>query len=188
MKISIIQSSVRIGRNGPRAAKFVEKQLKDKKWELTMIDPAEYELPILKERHKYLADPSESIKELHRIFTGADGFILVTCEYNHGISAALKNILDHFYFEFYYKACGIVSYSTGGFGGIRSVEMLRSICSTMGMPPIPLSVAISKITHTLTEDGETEDEMLLKSFHKFSSQFEWYLNAYKAQREKGTPS
>jgi NAD(P)H-dependent FMN reductase len=187
MNISIIQSSVRIGRNGPRAAKFVENQLKEKNWNLTMIDPVEYELPILKERHKYLEDPSESIKKLHHIFTESDGFILAACEYNHGISSALKNMLDHFYFEFYYKACGIVSYSTGGFGGIRSADMLRLICSTMGMPPIPHSVAISKIKETLTEDGETKDELLLKSFKKFTVQFEWYLNAYKSQREKGLP-
>ncbi|MGI8893244.1 MAG: NADPH-dependent FMN reductase, partial [Bacteroidia bacterium] len=161
--------------------------LKDKDRQLTMIDPAEYELPILKERHKYLEDPSESIEKLHQIFTDSDGFILVACEYNHGISSALKNILDHFYFEFYFKACGIVSYSTGGFGGIRSADMLRLICSTMGMPPIPHSVAISNIKTTLTEEGETKDENLLKSFKKFTGQFEWYLNAYKTQREKGVP-
>ena len=55
----------------------------------------------------------------------ADGFVFVTPEYNHSVSAALKNAIDYLAKEWANKPAGFVSY--GGNGGSRAVEHLRPI-------------------------------------------------------------
>lgn len=55
------------------------------------------------------------MEKLHQILESADGFIIVTGEYNHSIPPALKNLSDHFQTEYYFKPSGIVSYSAGAF-------------------------------------------------------------------------
>ena len=57
----------------------------------------------------------------------ADGYMAVTPEYNHSISAAMKNTLDYFLEEYYFKPSSIVSYSPGAFGGINAAQHLRNI-------------------------------------------------------------
>ena len=54
-----------------------------------------------------------------------DGFVFVTAEYNHGISAVLKNALDYAYPEWNKKAAGFVGY--GSVGGARAIEQLRLV-------------------------------------------------------------
>jgi NAD(P)H-dependent FMN reductase len=54
------------------------------------------------------------------ILKAADGFVIVSAEYNHSIPAALKNILDYFQSEYLYKPSAIVTYSAGPFGGVRA--------------------------------------------------------------------
>ena len=55
----------------------------------------------------------------------ADGYMPITPEYNHITSAALKNTLDYFLEEYYFKPSAIVSYSVGGFGGVNAVHILK---------------------------------------------------------------
>lgn len=64
----------------------------------------------------------------------ADGYIIVTGEYNHGYPAVLKNALDYVYKEWNNKAVGFVSY--GSAGGARSVEQLRQVAVELRMVPI----------------------------------------------------
>jgi hypothetical protein len=47
----------------------------------------------------------------------------VTPEYNHSTSAAMKNTLDYFLEEYYFKP-SIVSYSPGLFGGINAAQQI----------------------------------------------------------------
>lgn len=55
--------------------------------------------------------------------------MFVTAEYNHSITAALKNALDSARVEWYNKAAGIVSY--GSSGGARAAEHLRGILAEL---------------------------------------------------------
>ncbi|MEU3075936.1 NAD(P)H-dependent oxidoreductase [Streptomyces laurentii] len=55
----------------------------------------------------------------------ADGFVLLTPEYNHSYPAALKNAIDWHLTEWAYKPVAFVGY--GGSGGIRAVAPLRTV-------------------------------------------------------------
>ena len=101
----------------------------------------------------------------------------VTPEYNHSTSAAMKNTLDYFLEEYYFKPSAIVSYSPGGFGGINAAQQMRLIFAELGAPSIPSSFPISRV-------HEVFDERVIR----FLDEFEWYIEALKNQREpKGTP-
>jgi len=70
----------------------------------------------------------------------ADGFIVITNEFNHGYSAALKNVLDHYFIELSHKPIAFLGY--GNVGGARAIEQLRQVVIELDMVPIKYSVNI----------------------------------------------
>jgi NADPH-dependent FMN reductase len=52
LKIPVIYGSVRSGRQGIKAARFVERQLRGRGHEVTLVDPAELQLPLLERMFK----------------------------------------------------------------------------------------------------------------------------------------
>ena len=184
MKITVIISSVRENRQADRVCKKFTELVGDR-FSYTLIDPIEYNLPLLNKRYFEMKEPELKFKQLHDIFNETDGFIIITAEYNHGIPPALKNMLDHFGSEFKFKSCGIISYSDGPIGGARSTEQLRLVCSTLGMPPIPVSPAWGLANKADSPEGESFLKNFEKTFKVFTEQFEWYTKAYMAQRKKG---
>ena len=187
MKVLIILGSVREQRQGHKAALCIEKYAIQKGWETTVIDPMDYNLPLLDKRYSEMKDPSSQLIQLHEHIEKADGYILVTAEYNHGVPPALKNLLDHFYKEYFYKPSGIISYSAGSFGGIRAAEQLRLICAELGMPAIRNSLPIPSIQKSLNEDGTPTDPAFDKRIESFLKELDWYMNALKSQRALGLP-
>jgi NAD(P)H-dependent FMN reductase len=72
-------------------------------------------------------------------------------EYNYGFNAALKNAIDYLYFEWQYKPVGFVSYGNTS-AGLRAVQMIKQVVTTLKMMPIPESVAIHYVGQCI-EDG-----------------------------------
>ena len=123
----------------------------------------------------------------HKIIKEAEGYITITPEYNHSISSAMKNTLDYFLEEYFFKPSGIVSYSVGPFGGILAGNHLRQILAEMGAPAIPSQFPISKVQDVFGTNGELLDKNYERRIKKFFDEFEWYLRAFSEQRKKGTP-
>jgi NAD(P)H-dependent FMN reductase len=73
-----------------------------------------------------------------------DGFIFIVSEYNHSISAALKNALDYARDAWNNKAAGIVSY--GSVGGARAAEQLRGILGELSVADVRIHPALSLFT------------------------------------------
>jgi NAD(P)H-dependent FMN reductase len=80
-----------------------------------------------------------------------DGYVLVTPEYNHSTSGALKNAIDFRYAEWNNKAAAFVSY--GSAGGTRAVEHLRLIIAELQVATVRAQVALS--LHTDFENFST---------------------------------
>ncbi len=151
------------------------------------IDALELNLPLLDKMYKEIIDPPENLKKLRNQIVEADGYMPITPEYNHSTSAALKNTLDYFLEEYYFKPSAIVSYSVGGFGGVNAVQHLRLIFAELGAPSIPSSFSISKVQDVFDNDGKLRDQLYEKRVLRFIEEFEWYIEAFKNQRVKGTP-
>jgi NAD(P)H-dependent FMN reductase len=91
------------GRQGINVARWIEKKLKDRNYVVFFINPLELDLPLLDSMYKEITNPSERIIDLRNKINEAEGYIPVTPEYNHSTSSALKNTLDYFLEEYYFK-------------------------------------------------------------------------------------
>ena len=111
----------------------------------------------------------------------------ITPEYNHSVSSALKNTLDYFLEEYFFKPSAIVSYSVGSFGGVVSGNHLRQIMAELGAPAIPSQFPISKVHDTFDDGGCLLDDNYERRFLRFVKEFEWYVEAMAKQRKTGTP-
>ncbi|MCE1187700.1 MAG: NAD(P)H-dependent oxidoreductase [Ignavibacteria bacterium] len=187
MKIAILCGTVRTKREGNHVAKFMLNQLNGRGIEAKIIDPADFQLPLLDVVFSQMENPEDKFVAIHNILSDADGFIIVTAEYNHSIPPALKNLLDHYRIEYFFKPSGIVSYSSGPFGGIRAAEHMKQICSELKTPAIPSSFPISHVHESIGANGEALDENYNRRCASFLNEFVWYVEALSAQRAKGTP-
>lgn len=181
--------SVRTGRQGIMAARYLEKKLKERNYSVHFIDPLEYDLPLLDKMYKEYepGKAPENMEKLAGILKKSDGFLIVTGEYNHSIPPALKNLLDHFQAEYFFKPSAIASYSAGSFGGVRSAVHLRVIVGELGMPAISSMLPFPVIGNLFDENLVPQNRFTEPSSQKFLDEFEWYIEAFKARRQKGTP-
>jgi len=113
------------------------------------------------------------MKKLSEIFSSSDAFVIVSAEYNHGVPPALKNILDYFMKEFFFKPSAVVTYSIGPFGGVRVMVQWRAILSELGMPSIPSILPIPVIQNVFDEEGNPKDEKYHERTKKFFDEFDW---------------
>ncbi len=137
--------------------------------------------------YKELESPPENLQKLYKIISEADGYIPVTPEYNHSISAAMKNTLDYFLDEYFFKPSAIVSYSVGPFGGVLAGNHLRQVMAEMGSPAIPSQLPISRVQDVFGDNGQLKDSNYERRAARFLDEFEWYVKAFSEQRKKGTP-
>ncbi len=186
LNTAVIYGSARRDRQGIKAARFVVRKLKERDHEVTLIDSAEHELPLLDLMYKEYKDGKapaamETVAEALRT---ADGFVIVSAEYNHSIPAALKNLLDHYQSEYLYKPSAIVTYSAGPFGGVRALVNLRAILAELGTPSIPSAFPVSQVGGAFDADGNPLDQAYEKRIVRFLDEFEWYANALKNGRSQ----
>jgi len=121
-----------------------------------------------------------------QILAAADGFVIVSAEYNHSVPAALKNLLDHYQSEYLYKPSAIVTYSAGPFGGVRALINLRAILAELGTPSIPSAFPVSQVQNAFDDDGVPLERAYDDRVVKFLDEFEWYANAMKCARDRET--
>ncbi|UIJ72786.1 NADPH-dependent FMN reductase [Aurantimonas sp. HBX-1] len=188
--VPVILGSVRSERQGIKAAHFIIAKLRERGHEPVLVDPMELDLPLLDKMYKEYprSEAPEKLERLADLYRRADGFMIVSAEYNQSMPAALKNTLDYFLEEYFYRPSSIVCYSAGRFGGVRAAIALRPVLAEMGMSSLPSVLAIPSIGKSLQEDGTSNEPWIDKSAVKFLDEFEWYATALKAKREAdGTP-
>ena len=186
LNTAVIYGSARRSRQGIKAARFVIQKLQQRDHAVTLVDSQEHQLPFLDLMYKeYEAGKApEAMKTVGEILKTADGFVVVSAEYNHSIPAALKNLLDHFQSEYLYKPSAIVTYSAGPFGGVRALVNLRAILAELGTPSIPSAFPVSQIRDAFDDDGYPLDRAYDERIVKFLDEFEWYSIAMKQAREQ----
>lgn len=190
LDIAVIYGSARRDRQGIKAARFIVRKLEERDHAVSLIDSEEYDLPLLDLMYKEY-EPGQAPNAMQAIadtLSAADGFVVVSGEYNHSVPAALKNLLDHFQREYLYKPSGIVTYSAGPFGGVRALVNLRAVLGELGTSSIPSAFPISQIQSAFDDEGHAVDEKYDKRVGRFLDEFEWYANALRRARNEDSPS
>ncbi len=139
VRIAVIIGSTRPGRFGDKPASWIADRLAARDdLEVTVVDLRDHPLPFYEEpTPPARAGRTYRTPEVARWATTideADGYVIVTAEYNHGYPAALKNALDHAFVEWQHKPVAFVGY--GNVGGARAIEQLRMVAVELEMAPL----------------------------------------------------
>ena len=195
MVVAVLQGSVRSERLGDRVAKWVASELETRGHEAVIVDAAELKLPLLIKMWKELKDDHgaehaglrEKLRSIADLYERADGFAIVSAEYNHSAPPALVNLIDYFLEQNFYRPSAIVCYSAYQFGGVRAAMNLRALLAEVGMPTIPSLQPVALAGDALSADGVPLTQELAEKSAKFFDEFEWYMAAFKAGRELKDP-
>lgn len=136
-KIAVIISSTRKTRFADKPAAWLMEQVaKRDDMEFELVDLRDFDLPFFDEMASNLWMPSADPKAVawQQKVAEFDGYIVLTAEYNHSITAALKNALDQAYNEWNHKPLAAMGY--GGVGAARAIEHLRGIAVELMMVPV----------------------------------------------------
>lgn len=166
MKLMVILGSVREGRNGKKVSRWINHAVsEDSRFELDFVDLAELDLPFYNESFspKYreimgMEYKNPKGKTWSERVGKADGYLLITPEYNHGYPAVLKNALDWVGNEWANKPVTFVSYSVGGMGGVRAVEQLRQVVPELGLHQTGAAVYLGDIANSIDDSGKAASE------------------------------
>jgi NAD(P)H-dependent FMN reductase len=144
MKIQVIVGSTRQGRFSERVAVWVVEHLTaDGRFDVELVDLRDYPLPFFDDAPPALTlrdYPHEGVARLGRKLDAADGFLVLTAEYNHGYPAVLKNAMDHTFVEWRRKPVAFVGW--GNVGGARAIEQRRQVSVELEMAPLRHAVHI----------------------------------------------
>jgi NAD(P)H-dependent FMN reductase len=114
----------------------------------------------------------------------ADGFLIVTPEYNHGYPAVLKSALDAVYAEWNRKPIAFVSYG-GWSGGTRAVEQLRQVAIELQMAPIRNALAFQFAAKLFDDQGHLKNsEFYTGAAQQLLDELVWWATALKKERAK----
>lgn len=193
MKFAIVVGSVRQNRVTDRQAKWIQKLASetagDHSWEL--VDLKGYNLPMFDEPLPPMANQrpelADGTKRYLEAMGAADGFIIVTPEYNHGMPSALKNAIDLLDYQLMKKPVAIASH--GVVGGARANEHVRMVInSNLGGLPVPTGLTFyGRVDELISEDGTLSDKADAaneKSARVMIESLVWHAAALKTARER----
>lgn len=189
LSLLLVLGSVRRDRAGTRLTRYLERQISARGIKAVLLDPMVLNLPLLDRMYKEYprGEAPNDMETAAGFIRSADGVIVVSAEYNHGIPPALKNTLDHFLEEWFHKPAGIATYSAGRFGGVRAAMQLRMTLAELGMPMISTLLPVPEITAALDGDSNDQSGRLGNASHQFLTELEWWCRAAKTELASSGP-
>ena len=160
----------------------------------TLVDPLALDLPRpFKPHFAYPAGSApRALDELARQIAAADGYVMVSPEYNHSLSPALADLLNHFGSSlFSYKPSAIVTYSAGQWGGVRAAVGLRTFLSELGCLPVSAMIHVPAAQEVYTAEGTAMDAAKAADWQRYLDrtfrQLAWWAEAARQGRAMQAP-
>lgn len=186
-KIGIILSTTRQNRFADQPANWLldlAKKRDDASFEL--VDLRDYPMPLFEEAGSpsYVPPQNEAAQRWGAKMASLDGYVFITAEYNHSISGALKNALDHAYSQYNRKPATFVGY--GNAGGARAIEHLRGILAELQVASLKYTVhlGMTEMLGILREGKTIADYPYLdERVPPMLNELVWWATALKRARE-----
>src|ERR1700722_827953 len=142
--LEVITGTTREGRFSELVAAWVMDRLgRRDAFDVELVDLRDHPLPFFDGDAPARAGrdyADEAVTRFSEVVDRADGYVLLTAEYNHGYPAVLKNALDSTFVEWRRKPAAFVGW--GNTGGARAIEQLRAVAVEFEMAPLRHAVHI----------------------------------------------
>ena len=178
-------------RLGLRVARACLAHLQQEGHKVTLVDPLDVPLdPVFKPHFSFRKGQAPAaLDALAQQIAAADAYVMVSPEYNHSMSPALANLLNHFASSlFAFKPSAIVTYSAGQWGGALAAMGMRAYLGELGCLPVSAMVHLAKAQEIFQEDGQYADGVNAEAWHGFLgrcfTQLDWWGRAAQAQRQR----
>ncbi|MGH7687186.1 MAG: NADPH-dependent FMN reductase [Candidatus Dormibacteria bacterium] len=185
--ILVILGSARDHRFGPTVAHWFMRQT-EHRTDLTfeLADLREWQFHYFNRAKPAASSDYEDDDEAKRwaeVVGRADGFVIISPEYNYGYPAVLKSALDSVYAEWNRKPVSFVSYG-GWSGGVRAMQQLREVAVELQLAPVRTSVVMQFAPRLFNAEGELkEPQMLDQQVTRLLDDLSWWAYALRAARQ-----
>ena len=178
INLAVLYGSSRDGRFCDKVGDWLTQQLKAQTGlTLDLIDPLQLDLPV-----RYEREDGPAMKAYQARIAAADAFIVLTAEYNHGYTAALKHMIDAAMQEWQAKPVGFVSYG-GISGGLRAVEQLRPVFAELSAVGLRHTVSFDNPWKALDLDGQLmATPAAIRTLNVLIDHLRWWAVALKTAR------
>lgn len=193
-RLALVIGSTRPQRFADRPAAWLLEQASARD-DLTLepLDLRDFDLPFFAEAGSNLHLPSADPRALawQDAIRPYDGYVFMVAEYNHSITAALKNALDQAYVEWVRKPFSAFGY--GSVGGARAVEHLRGAGVELQMVPSKFSVHLSGSdlfrVHPFggNEPMSAVEDAITPSVQAMFDDMVWWSTTLRAARTEAVP-
>ena len=162
-RLHVIVASTRPGRQGPKFGQwFSDFARAHGAFDVHLVDLAAFDLPVFDEAEHPMKQlyAHEHTRRWAESVDAADAFVFVMPEYDYFPPSSLVNALAFLSREWSYKPAGFVSYG-GVSGGLRAVQAVKPLVTTLKMMPLPEGVAIPNYWTLFDETGAFRSNELI---------------------------
>ncbi|NYT02385.1 MAG: NAD(P)H-dependent oxidoreductase [Methanosarcinales archaeon] len=178
MYIPVILGTAREGRQSEKAARFMLQEALKAGLESEILDVRDFRTPA--------TDNTEQIPQaraLEEKVSRADGFVIVSPEYNRGYPGELKMMLDMLFKQYAHKPVAICGVSSGVFGGSRMIQQLKLVCVGLHMLPLEDAIYFSRVQDLFDSSGQIVKDSYYRQAQRLLKELAWHGGALKAARE-----
>lgn len=152
---------------------------KDAGAEVTVINLADYAMPIFNEDEEAEYGIPERAQAFKQLMIEHDGILIASPEYNSSYPAVLKNAIDWasrkagdepVLAAYKQKVVGLMAASPGALGGMRVLVVLRMLMQNLSCIVAPAQVAVGNVADKLDESGAISDEKTKKQLANLAKQ------------------
>lgn len=190
MRVALITGTTREGRFSGLVAEWITAHLAEHpEVEIVGVDLRDHPLPFFdgmapaRIGREYTRD---DVARIGAVIDDADGYVVLTGEYNHGYPAVLKNAMDWTFVEWRHKPITFVGW--GNVGGARAIEQLRQVAVEFEMAPLRHAVHI--LAETMIAVRQAGDDADVSLFARHEQKLElmiddllWWMKALTPARE-----
>jgi len=145
--------------------------------ETDLVDPKDFNFP------GDGNDPEGKDPRYTEITKRADGFFIVSPEYNHSFPGSLKRMLDSELENYIHKPVAFGGASSGQWGGVRAIEALVNTVREMGLVAAFKDIQFPKVQDLFNENGKLLDDHYKDHIKAVWVELIWMAKVLKYGRE-----
>lgn|SRR5487761_1267062 len=180
--IAVIEGTIREKRESIKASRYIaEFGRKQPGVELIFVDPVDFNFP------GDGNDPEGKDPRYSEISAKADGFFIITPEYNHSFPGSLKRMLDSELQTYNHKPVAFAGVSNGSWGGTRAIESLVPAIRETGLVALSWDIYFPRIQDLFDETGQLKPENRESydtNLQKLYDELIWMARLFKTARSQ----